>query len=379
MSKSLKSSNDPNLSQDFKNLDFPSTRNHILPTNQDFQTKNNLMARENQQLKSELCDKIVEAQELQAELTAIRELIDMKDITIGKLKEELKQATTANNKAAGEQRFLQEQMLAFQQEQEQLLDDYEQVLSKIEIISKEKAQAMHQADELSTRVRILERQNEEFSISRAQESNEIYQLRIQIKERTEETNLGKQQLENLRIEAKGYIDDIHHLNQINQRAEESSRKFREEILRLQEKLDEQYSKQQITDRESSKIREISEEIRRLERENFRYQEQLREASLIISQKDEDSENRYCEISKLQKSNKELRDDNYVLSSKLLEVGNQNDKLRRLVEELQTKVEYLSEHDKEIKAYLGRKEKLLQVREQAERELQIALDSFSLSK
>ncbi|CAG9333689.1 unnamed protein product [Blepharisma stoltei] len=380
MSKTFKSFNqEENQQSDYKNLDKPLTRTTQLSPITDLQTKLNVLNRENQQLKSEICDKVVEAQELQAELTAIRELNDIKDQNLSKLKEELKQATTANSKAAGEQRFLQEQMLLFQQEQEQLLDDYEQALAKIEVLSKEKNQALFQLEELNTRCHFLERQNEDLTNSKNQDSSEIYQLRTQLKEKNEEVFASKQQLENLRNEAKGYIDELHHMHQINERSEETAKGLREEIRRLQSQMDEQFLKTQNTEREMMKAREMSGELKNIERDNRRLEEQLRESNLMLSQKDADLEGRYTEISKLQKSNKELRDDNYTLSSKLVEFENENERLRRSNDEFRIRVDYLSENDKEIRGYLSRKEKMLRIREQAERELQDALDSFSSTK
>ena len=98
-----------------------STLSNIQPTN--------LIYEENKRLHEELLEKNLEIQEIQTELSAIKQLVDNKEQLLSKLKEDIRQSTLINNKAVGEQRFLQEEILSLQRDQEKLLSEYESVLS----------------------------------------------------------------------------------------------------------------------------------------------------------------------------------------------------------------------------------------------------------
>lgn len=125
-----------------------STLSNIQPTN--------LIYEENKRLHEELLEKNLEIQEIQTELSAIKQLVDNKEQLLSKLKEDIRQSTLINNKAVGEQRFLQEEILSLQRDQEKLLSEYESVLSKIEDLASERLEKNKYIDYLEGKNKTLE-------------------------------------------------------------------------------------------------------------------------------------------------------------------------------------------------------------------------------
>ena len=125
-----------------------STLSNIQPTN--------LIYEENKRLHEELLEKNLEIQEIQTELSAIKQLVDNKEQLLSKLKEDIRQSTLINNKAVGEQRFLQEEILSLQRDQEKLLSEYESVLTKIEDLASERLEKNKYIDYLEGKNKTLE-------------------------------------------------------------------------------------------------------------------------------------------------------------------------------------------------------------------------------
>ena len=193
-------------------------------------SKNDYFTEETKKLKEDLTEKTLEIQDLQTELSAIKQLVDNKDQNMLKLKEELKLANIANKKAIGEQRFFHEEIFGLQKEQEKMLNEYEMVLSKLEAVNAEKNEKNKYIEHLEGKIRGLEEQNSELHSQNIMFDVKYQELKLKEQESQHEIKLYSNQITTLQEQEDEFIGENKELKVYNEELSEKVLVLAQELL-----------------------------------------------------------------------------------------------------------------------------------------------------
>jgi epidermal growth factor receptor substrate 15 len=316
--------------------------------------------------------KLLEVQELQAELLAVKQLVDLKDQNICKLKEDLRQSQVANNKAVGEHRFLQEEILTLQKEQERTLEDYEKVLDKVETLTNDRTEKFKFIEGLEDRNRLLQ-------IQLAEARNMISQLELQLndkntKEHEEqyEIKVLANQLTLVHEQEDELLKENKELKAFNEELVEKLRGLNEEVSFFHEKSKE---KDKMIEGFTNELRDYDDilgdfkgfkEVNRREKEE-KERGILKIKELIVMNEEKERN--------LEKKDKEINELRITLNNKertvadimniLQEEKKNSDSKEKKIRELQDKIELLDFKQMEVKEYLARKAERMKARYEAE--------------
>lgn len=343
--------------------------------------KNDAVFEENAKLRDEISEKNFELQELQTELSAIKQLVDNKDQSMLKLRDELKAALILNKKAVGEQRFLHEEILTLQREQEKLLGDYELLLSKFEAISAEKVEKNRYVENLEQKICSLEQGFSETRSKNLQLEIWLQEVKEKEQESQHEIKLVTNQISSLQEMEDEYAVENQGLRQCNEEYSEKILGMALEIQEIQKEI--RYKDCKINDltRELAEYEEVfgelkgnEDEFRRNHEEKERGIKKIKEFIICLDEKERIIEEKQEYIREIENSAKKIKEDNCVLSKKCTESLNDLSRARERNEELLEKIELLEEREKDVKSYLARKCERLNMRKDAESQLLSALNS-----
>lgn len=323
-------------------------------------------------LQSELSNKTLELQELQAELLAVKQFVDLKDQALSKAKEDLKQVQVSNNKAVGEQRFLQEEILNLQREQEKTLEDYEKVLDKVQVLTSDINEKTRIIDILENKNKLLESQLSEARAHLLQLEIELQESRNRESEALHEAKVVKNQISVFQEEEDNLLRENKQLKSIS---EEFSCKFDEARRELDKLLGDNIEKERAIKGFKEELQDYDdilgdfkgyrEENKREREEKERGVRKIREMILKLEEKDKTVEQKDREIRDLhvalEQKDKKCDEILVLLQDEKRNVENKEKKIK----ELANKVELLEFKQSEVKDYLARKGDRMRVRYEAQ--------------
>lgn len=316
--------------------------------------------------------KILEFQELQAELMAVKQLVDLKDQTISKLKEDLRACQVLNTKAVGEQRFLQEEILLLQKEQEKTLEDYEKVLDKVEVLTADRNEKCQIIEILEDKNKLLESQLAETKSMIIQIQHELNDKKTRENDGNYEIKVLSNQINLLQTQEDEMIRDNKELRILNEDLMEKLKSLNEEILVLKGKNAE---KDKIIEEFTSELKDYDdiladfkgykESNRKDKEEKERGILKIKELIVRNDEKEKIIERKEKEICEM-RGMVEAKERNVTEVLGIAQEEKRNGELKdRRIKELIDKVELLEFKQLEVKEYLGRKADRMKARFEAE--------------
>lgn len=316
--------------------------------------------------------KILEFQELQAELMAVKQLVDLKDQTISKLKEDLRACQVLNTKAVGEQRFLQEEILLLQKEQEKTLEDYEKVLDKVEVLTADRNEKCQIIEIIEDKNKLLESQLAETKSMIIQIQHELNDKKTRENDGNYEIKVLSNQINLLQTQEDEMIRDNKELRILNEDLMEKLKSLNEEILVLKGKNAE---KDKIIEEFTSELKDYDdiladfkgykESNRKDKEEKERGILKIKELIVRNDEKEKIIERKEKEICEM-RGMVEAKERNVTEVLGIAQEEKRNGELKdRRIKELIDKVELLEFKQLEVKEYLGRKADRMKARFEAE--------------
>ena len=316
--------------------------------------------------------KILEFQELQAELMAVKQLVDLKDQSISKLKEDLRACQVLNTKAVGEQRFLQEEILLLQKEQERTLEDYEKVLDKVEVLTADR-------NEKSQIIEILEDKNKLLDSPLAETKSMIIQIQHELNDKRTRENDGNyeikvlsNQVSLLQAQEDEMIRDNKELRILNEDLMEKLKSLNEEVSVLMGRNKEQEKTIEEFTGELKDYDDILADFKGYKESNRKDKEEKERGILKIKELIVRNDEKERIIERKEKEICEMRglvEDKERRVSEIMAIAQEEkrsyDLKDRKIKELVDKVELLEFKQMEVKEYLGRKADRMKARFEAE--------------
>ena len=316
--------------------------------------------------------KILEFQELQAELMAVKQLVDLKDQSISKLKEDLRACQVLNTKAVGEQRFLQEEILLLQKEQERTLEDYEKVLDKVEVLTADR-------NEKSQIIEILEDKNKLLDSQLAETKSMIIQIQHELNDKRTRENDGNyeikvlsNQVSLLQAQEDEMIRDNKELRILNEDLMEKLKSLNEEVSVLMGRNKEQEKTIEEFTGELKDYDDILADFKGYKESNRKDKEEKERGILKIKELIVRNDEKERIIERKEKEICEMRglvEDKERRVSEIMAIAQEEkrsyDLKDRKIKELVDKVELLEFKQMEVKEYLGRKADRMKARFEAE--------------
>lgn len=322
-----------------------------------------------------------ETQELRSEILALKQIIESKDAALLKVKEDLKNSTIANNKAVGEKRFLQEEILALQKEQEKILSEYEVVLNKFENASSERTEKCKYIDFLESKVNILESENTELKSQSLQFELELQNLRNRDQDTQHEIKLFANQINSFQENEETYLTENRELKKHNDECTGKIVELAREIEELHRLLQSKDNSSKILQQELKEyqdllgnIKEKEEELRRTGQEKDRAMQKIKDLLIAIENQERKIEEKDQMLQPLQETIKRLTGTCGNLQKDVENALRNEERYKIRLREYEEKIELLLLREKDVQDYVLRKKERLKARNDAEIQLMTMLRS-----
>ncbi|OMJ84959.1 hypothetical protein SteCoe_13870 [Stentor coeruleus] len=323
-----------------------------------------------------------EIQELRSEILALKQIIETKDIALLKVKEDLKNSTIANNKAVGEKRFLQEEILALQKEQEKILSEYEVILSKFESASSERTEKCKYIDFLENKVKILESENTELKSQSLQVELELQNLRNRDQDTQHEIKVFENQINSFQENEETYLTENRELKKHNDECAGKIVALAREIEELHRFLQAKDNSCKLMQQELKEyqdllgnLKENEENLRRTAQEKDRAMQKIKDLLISIEEQDRKIEEKDKLLQSLQETIKRLTATCGTLQKDIENSLRNEERYKNRLREYEEKIELLLLREKEVQDYVLRKKERLKARNEAEIQLMTMLRSI----
>jgi chromosome segregation ATPase len=343
----------------------------VLAVTEQLQSRIELLNSDNARLKAELAEQVARNLELAAQLSPMQESLERKDSHMKQVMLEYEQAILSNSKAVGEQKFLQDQILKLTEEQQQLYDDYEAALTRLESEANSATALMGSLEESRAENTQLRRTLEAKDHACEGHCSKLESVAHKYEKAVKEINAFKYSRAELVAKLAAADEEHSRLLVLADKAEQTAEEQRRTIAQLQHTLEGlQRDLQQATAAAKSAEewqRSAMEQEAEMASKQLNLDEldmQLIETKSSLSRTQTELESAYC-------ANQSILEDNAQLQHILKATQQEADAANAACEELRRQRKEWRRKDEELRKYFERKERVMALRAQAERELVIS--------
>lgn len=339
----------------------------VLAVTEQLQSRIELLNHDNARLKADLAEQTARSLELTAQIAPLQESLERKDSQLKQTAVELEQIKLANSKAVGEQKFLQDEILKLTSEQQQLYDDYETALNRLEAEAKATADLTSALEESKAGRNKLKRQLEAKSKDSEANSAKLETLAHKYEVAVKEINALKYTRSEYVAKLAATEEDLNRFRMASHKAEQDAEELKHSKDLAERRLEEtkELLKRSVEAAAELKSRnnELESELRRKELSVEEIDMKVIEIQSELRTTKTELESAYCAHQDILKDNAELQ---YLLKDAQVEA----DTAKATCEDQQRQIKEWKRKDEELRKYFERKERVLALRAQAERELAI---------
>ena len=358
-----------------------SDHQQLLRSIEDLHAKIGQLTDENNRLHSLFSESEARGQELEAEIDSLGAVVERKEATIARLRDELKSATHANAKSIGEQQSLQEQIVRLNKEQEKLLKDYEVLMDQCDKVtgqldSQTQANTRLKAEAESATGRWTQAAREGEAQSRRVADAEYLMSAIQTKYEAAVLTIKdlKHEVDTAKEMALQAQQDVRHLREAR---DSTQSQLKSEISDLEAVLADMKSVVGRKDEEIAALVERCQQLQTTVQGAGKLQGQVSEMTKVMDSKDATIVSQDQDLQLLERANRDLEAESRDLQKQLRAQNQEMSKMAQHIESLKQQLRSLSRSEDSLKRYLEKKERMLDMRAQAEAELRTALHSVDL--
>lgn len=359
-----------------------SDHQQLLKSIEDLQSKIEALTEENTHLHDLLSETGARSQEMEAEVVSLRTLLDKKEAMVSRLREEIKSATFANAKSVEEHQLLQQQVISLNQDQEKLLRDYEVLMDQCDrvtaLLDQQTTENTHLKGDLdSATVKWTQTQRDIEAQTRRANDAEYLMTAVQtkyeaavltIKDLKKEVEVAKE----MALQAQQDVRRLHEAKEESQQRRKAETNDLEvsitELRLLLAKKDEELQSSVI------RIQQLQSALQGASRS----QGQVAELSKALEAKESTLMAQEQDLQLLERANRDLEAENRSMQKELRAQSMEMTKMAHTIDSLRHQQRALEKSEDSLKRYLEKKERMLDMRAQAEAELRSALESADLA-
>lgn len=359
-----------------------SDHQQLLKSIEDLQAKIETLTEENSNLHEQLSESVVRRQEMEAEVMSLRSVLEKKEGTISRLRDEVKNATFANAKSVEEHRMLQQQVISLNQDQEKLLRDYEVLMDQCDrvtvLLDQQSSASARLKGELDT-VTGKWTQTQRDLEAHIRRANDAEYLMTAVQTKYEAAVLTikdlKKEVETAKEMALQAQQDVRRLHEAK---EESQQRLKSEANNLEVTVTELRLIVAKKDEEMQSLALRCQQLQSSLQSSTRVQGQIEDLTKLVETKEAALLTQEQDLQLLERANRDLESENRSLQKEIRVLNTEMSKLSQSNESLKHQLRSLEKSEDHLKRYLEKKERMLEMRAQAEAELRSAMQSADLA-